>query len=66
MCLAKENESKNDTRETLPKERIGFLKSIYYYFSEFSNNTGIHGFKYLVERERCFIERWCFHTVHTK
>ncbi|XP_044272487.1 pickpocket protein 28-like [Tribolium madens] len=39
------------------KKFPGFRKNIYDYFTEFSSNTGIHGFKYMGEQERCFIEK---------
>ncbi|XP_060522631.1 pickpocket protein 28-like isoform X2 [Cylas formicarius] len=39
----------------------GFRKNFYDYFAEYSNNTGIHGFKYMGEQERTIFERlWWF------
>ncbi|KAF7280748.1 pickpocket protein 28-like [Rhynchophorus ferrugineus] len=35
----------------------GFRKNFYYYFAEYSSNTGIHGFKYMGEQERTIFER---------
>ncbi|XP_030745228.1 pickpocket protein 28-like isoform X2 [Sitophilus oryzae] len=35
----------------------GFRKNFYYYFTEYSHNTGIQGFKYMGEQERTIFER---------
>ncbi|EFA08873.2 Pickpocket protein 28-like Protein [Tribolium castaneum] len=39
------------------KKFPGFRKNIYDYFTEFSSNTGIHGFKYMGEQERSILEK---------
>ncbi|CAG9767257.1 unnamed protein product [Ceutorhynchus assimilis] len=35
----------------------GFRRNFYDYFAEYSNNTGIHGFKYMGDQEMTIIER---------
>ncbi|KAL1488811.1 hypothetical protein ABEB36_014607 [Hypothenemus hampei] len=35
----------------------GFRKNFYDYFAEYSNNTGIHGFKYMGDQEMTIFER---------
>lgn len=43
-----------------PKKRKypGFRKNLSDYFTEFSSNTGIHGFKYMGEQERSITEKF--------
>ncbi|XP_056638388.1 pickpocket protein 28-like [Diorhabda sublineata] len=36
----------------------GFRKNLYDYFQEFTDNTGIHGFKYMGEQKRTMCERF--------
>lgn len=38
----------------------GFRKNFYDYFAEYSNNTGIHGFKYMGDQEMSIFERLVF------
>lgn len=35
-----------------------FIQNLREYFTEYCNNTGIHGFKYIGEYERTIFERW--------
>lgn len=35
----------------------GFRKNFYDYFAEYSNNTGIHGFKYMGDQQMTIFER---------
>ncbi|XP_030745226.1 pickpocket protein 28-like [Sitophilus oryzae] len=53
------NEKKDDKDYPVKPHRPypGFRKNFYYYFSEYTNNTGIHGFKYMGEQERTIFER---------
>ena len=50
-------EPKNKFEEPKKRKYPGFRKNIYDYFTEFSSNTGIHGFKYMGEQERSFTEK---------
>ncbi|XP_063916762.1 pickpocket protein 28-like [Zophobas morio] len=51
-------EPKNKFEEPKKRKYPGFRKNIYDYFTEFSSNTGIHGFKYMGEQERSFTEKF--------
>ncbi|RZC36787.1 ASC domain containing protein [Asbolus verrucosus] len=49
------------SRSKPKKEHPNFRKNVYDYFNEFSNNTSIHGLKWMCERRRSVIERlWWF------
>ncbi|XP_063915457.1 pickpocket protein 28-like [Zophobas morio] len=52
------SQPKNMFVEQKMRNYPGFHKNMYDYFTEFSNNTGIHGFKYMGEPERSFIEKF--------
>ncbi|KAJ3646149.1 hypothetical protein Zmor_023749 [Zophobas morio] len=54
-------EPKNKCVEPKKGKYPGFRRNIYDYFTKFSSNTGIHGFKYMGEQERSFAEKsqWC-------
>lgn len=46
-----------------PKKRYpSFLQNLADYFSEYCDNTSIHGFKYLGEQKRNFIEKYDYET----
>lgn len=56
MTIASEPEDK-------PKRRHPtFGQNLKEYFTEYCNNTGIHGFKYIGEQERTIFERYLLTT----
>lgn len=50
-------EHKDDTIFKPDKKFPSFRKNVSEYLEEFSNNTGIHGFKYMGERGRTIVEK---------
>lgn len=49
---------KDNSEPFKPKGKYpGFNKNLYDYFTEYSSNTGIHGFKYMGEQERSVLEK---------
>lgn len=48
----------SDADPEKPKQKHPtFVQNLREYFTEYCNNTGIHGFKYIGEQERTIIER---------
>lgn len=42
------------------KKHPTFMQNLSEYFTEYCNNTGIHGFKYIGEQERTLFERYIY------
>lgn len=70
MTIMNEENTKPDGTESDPKTKDienppfkpkrkhpSFMQNVREYFTEYCNNTGIHGFKYIGEQERTVFER---------
>lgn len=54
----KKRSAKDDYPKKPGRPFPGFRKNFYDYFAEYSNNTGIHGFKYMGDQEMSIFERF--------